>query len=102
MLTTPTSPRRRARLLLLTLVASCVVARASDPHLRWSRRASDRICGLVDRRRQGRVDFATGAFTFLPGGKIVYLERATGAVRILDPQTKQVRGSSPSRGQRRR
>ena len=82
MRTTPTAPRRRARLLLLTLVASAVVATSFTPASAGSSIDVVRVKGGL---RQ------PAAFTFLPGGKIVYLERATGRVRILDPQTKHVR-----------
>ncbi len=74
---TRTVHQQLGRLLALALVTATFVATGLPPASAGSPIDVVRVKGGL---RQ------PAAFSFLPGGKIVYLERATGRVRILNLQ----------------
>ncbi len=71
--------RTAVRLLVLTLAATSLAAVTAAPSATAGTTIDDRLV-------KGGLN-GPSAFTFLPNGRIVYLERGTGEVRILNPQT---------------
>jgi glucose/arabinose dehydrogenase len=70
-------PKTRLRLVVTTMVLTTAIAAAAAPSAQ---------AAIAVRRVKGGLD-NPAAFTFLPGGFIVYLERSTGQVRLLNPTT---------------
>ena len=79
----------KIRLLVVAMVSMSVVSVGWAPV-----GAGERAATAPTRAAVKVIPIATGlngpsGFTFSPNGKIWYLERGTGEVRILDPVTKQ-------------
>lgn len=71
-------PRRLARLLMTTMVVTALISIVAGPA---------HAGGAIRAKRIARDLNGPAAFTFTPKGTIVYLERATGEVRFLNPRT---------------
>ncbi|MFI5393200.1 MAG: hypothetical protein ACHQY1_05670, partial [Myxococcota bacterium] len=75
--------RTTVRLLILTMIASSLAAVTLAP-------AANAGSSIKVLKVKGGLRGPAG-FTFLPGGKLLYAERGTGQIRILNLETKHTR-----------